>query len=398
MELEKIFKEGYLNKKGDKGIVKGWKRRWFVLTSTYQLLYSKDQDHSPINCIYLDRETVVATSPSEDKKYAKCCFQVSKKGQMRIYFLRAETEEERDEWIQLIQDQVKNRQAMPVGNDVGSNGTTIPLRTKKSNGSPSGTAANTPREDHIYATFPALKAANHQNVRDVQSGNSHYAEFEDDPNAAPSRPAPTPNQTPQTQNKASNGTINGNNTTENLNAPIPMPNPKSVAKAKIEQPKPNYSTLTPDEDLTKPLPSTNPLAKSRNDDYGDLQPFFESTPRSTTTTTNGTTQRSTLPSNSNTTHSNNNGSTIPPSVMRSSSTRTADTDYGKKNSAIFLSFFFSCFTFFFFFFFLFTFLFIFHFYFFIYFLFLTRCITGYIVMFLNICILIGFCQSYCFVY
>jgi len=195
-----------------------------VLTASYQLLYGKSEDQSPINCIYLDRETVVATSPSEDKRYSKCCFQLSKKGQTRIYFLRAETREDRDEWIKLIQEQIKHRQSQPVvpnlNTVVSSDGSVLAQSVQNRSNTKSQ------QDSSIYASFPSTpNKTNHQNLKDVQTPN-HYTEFasseEQDINSAPSKPAPVPQvvklQIPPTTSTTSlsNSIRNGNGERTNV--------------------------------------------------------------------------------------------------------------------------------------------------------------------------------------
>eukprot|EP00742_Colponemidia_sp_Colp-10_P000606 GILJ01000662.1.p1 GENE.GILJ01000662.1~~GILJ01000662.1.p1 ORF type:complete len:128 (-),score=12.14 GILJ01000662.1:137-520(-) len=89
-------KEGYLTKQG--GFVKNWKRRYFVLRDNVITYFKTPTSTSPQGIIPLDQCLAVK---SADDVINKCCsFIVSIPG--RTYYILAESDEERDEWIRAV--------------------------------------------------------------------------------------------------------------------------------------------------------------------------------------------------------------------------------------------------------------------------------------------------------
>lgn len=68
-----------MHKKGDKGLVKTWKRRWFTLEKDKLFYYKHQTDRMPISFIAVQRvENITATTPfdSVSKRAPEACFQV----------------------------------------------------------------------------------------------------------------------------------------------------------------------------------------------------------------------------------------------------------------------------------------------------------------------------------
>lgn len=89
-------KEGYLEKKGDLGVYKAWKKRFFSLKGDRMVYYRTKADKlssKPIGYIYLKEATSIDLTNS-----SKCTFQINTPS--RIWYLRAETKEETDQWLQ----------------------------------------------------------------------------------------------------------------------------------------------------------------------------------------------------------------------------------------------------------------------------------------------------------
>jgi hypothetical protein len=96
-------KQGYLHKKGDKGLRKTWKRRWFSLEKDKLFYYKNPSDKQPISFIAIQRiELIQPTIPfdSVSKKMPEACFQLETPG--RIYYLMAENESLQEEWTSVL--------------------------------------------------------------------------------------------------------------------------------------------------------------------------------------------------------------------------------------------------------------------------------------------------------
>eukprot|EP00002_Diphylleia_rotans_P016780 TRINITY_DN3259_c0_g1_i2.p1 TRINITY_DN3259_c0_g1~~TRINITY_DN3259_c0_g1_i2.p1 ORF type:complete len:339 (+),score=31.14 TRINITY_DN3259_c0_g1_i2:47-1063(+) len=95
--------KSYLLKKGDKGLLKTWKKRWFELKG--KLLYYSESEESSvfINAINLHTMQYVCVGRSSletPRGYGNCVFQVVTLH--RIYHLIAPTEQERDRWVSML--------------------------------------------------------------------------------------------------------------------------------------------------------------------------------------------------------------------------------------------------------------------------------------------------------
>lgn len=68
-----IEKQGYLVKRG--GIVKNWKKRWFVLRGNILYYYSAPDQKEPLGFIPLERSSVQAVPEAKFKKLF--CFEIT---------------------------------------------------------------------------------------------------------------------------------------------------------------------------------------------------------------------------------------------------------------------------------------------------------------------------------
>lgn len=90
---------GFLQKKGDKGLIKSWKQRWFELYED-RIEYKVDKNiENILGNIILDAYTFVTINPSNPLQ-----FSIQNKLRSRIYHLQALDLKERDLWINVIQN------------------------------------------------------------------------------------------------------------------------------------------------------------------------------------------------------------------------------------------------------------------------------------------------------
>ncbi|KAL0249558.1 hypothetical protein GEMRC1_004788 [Eukaryota sp. GEM-RC1] len=106
-QQENVKFEGYLTKQGN--LFKTWRRRWFVLDQNTLSYFGKPQDSKPKNVIELTPETTAKPIPEDLFQSLRlrhpisCCllFQSSIAG--RQFYFVADTPEERDQWITMIE-------------------------------------------------------------------------------------------------------------------------------------------------------------------------------------------------------------------------------------------------------------------------------------------------------
>lgn len=91
--------EGWLQKRGDKGLIKSYKRRYFRQNGENLYYYAAKEDTTALGSIPLLSVTAarITTSPNERKKDASCNFEVVVPG--RIYDLIAPTDIEAKNWV-----------------------------------------------------------------------------------------------------------------------------------------------------------------------------------------------------------------------------------------------------------------------------------------------------------
>ena len=101
-----ILKTGYLQKAGDKGIRKAWKKRFFRLTSEALAYYHDDQESGPINAIPL-RSIADVTPVSASPEAGAGDFNLEVPSQQRTFRLRApDGARARDEWVAALRGAV----------------------------------------------------------------------------------------------------------------------------------------------------------------------------------------------------------------------------------------------------------------------------------------------------
>jgi len=97
--LQKFNLEGWLKKRGEKGVVINWKKRWFFLKEG-KLLYSKEEGENPIGHIDL-RGRVLVSIPDHNFGYEKegnnWGFQITTES--REWLLMAPSEKELQRWM-----------------------------------------------------------------------------------------------------------------------------------------------------------------------------------------------------------------------------------------------------------------------------------------------------------
>lgn len=95
--------EGYMLKLGDKGLVKTWKKRYFLPRKDRLLYYVKKGDEAPISSISLRKASSIepgrpASLPLR-KSYDHC---LDIKLDNRTYHLACDTPDQRDNWIAVL--------------------------------------------------------------------------------------------------------------------------------------------------------------------------------------------------------------------------------------------------------------------------------------------------------
>jgi hypothetical protein len=95
--MEDASHTGYMKKLG--GIIKNWKRRFFVLKGPLLYYYKNDESVAPQGVIILERARVKAIDKETDKAHAFCVETV-----LRTFVLVCESDAERDEWSRMVQD------------------------------------------------------------------------------------------------------------------------------------------------------------------------------------------------------------------------------------------------------------------------------------------------------
>lgn len=114
IDIHPIERQGWLTKRG--GIVKNWKRRWFVLRGNMLYYYRNTKIKTPLGFIPVDRCSVELLNTDDDFKKHGIRLPRRKQGFVfqitdpcsafnrwhPSYYLMAETEEDMDEWIAAI--------------------------------------------------------------------------------------------------------------------------------------------------------------------------------------------------------------------------------------------------------------------------------------------------------
>jgi PH domain/LIM domain/Calponin homology (CH) domain len=104
----------YLEKRGDVGVIKTWKRRWCVLRRDRLVYYESDKSTEPFGHIPLTGllPSAVQLIPADKKPGG---FQITTEGPRRNWVLRAPNDDERDQWMAAV---LKHAQFSDSGEDV----------------------------------------------------------------------------------------------------------------------------------------------------------------------------------------------------------------------------------------------------------------------------------------
>jgi serine/threonine protein kinase len=95
------IKKGWLTKQG--GVIKSWKRRWFVIDDNQNLHYYKTAtDKATAGSVNLLGALAVRCDEETGQKNS---FSVSGKNLSRTYYLFSDTEAEADDWVKIIREQ-----------------------------------------------------------------------------------------------------------------------------------------------------------------------------------------------------------------------------------------------------------------------------------------------------
>eukprot|EP00736_Rhodelphis_marinus_P013032 Rmarinus@m.11245 len=97
-----VYRDGFLWKQGGKW--KSWKRRWFVVEDSTLIYYRQQGDGEPVQSS-VDLKDCTVHLPEEKKLVDTFCFVVhtcAEANKRADYVIRAETEDERDEWMQVF--------------------------------------------------------------------------------------------------------------------------------------------------------------------------------------------------------------------------------------------------------------------------------------------------------
>jgi copper chaperone CopZ len=87
---------GYMTKQG--GLVKSWKRRWFILKDNELYYFRGKADNAQAGVILLDNTSTV--NNAEKKLGKKNCFEITTKD--RTYYLYTDTHQDYEEWVAAI--------------------------------------------------------------------------------------------------------------------------------------------------------------------------------------------------------------------------------------------------------------------------------------------------------
>eukprot|EP00008_Paramoeba_atlantica_P012335 CAMPEP_0201477746 /NCGR_PEP_ID=MMETSP0151_2-20130828/2717_1 /ASSEMBLY_ACC=CAM_ASM_000257 /TAXON_ID=200890 /ORGANISM="Paramoeba atlantica, Strain 621/1 / CCAP 1560/9" /LENGTH=784 /DNA_ID=CAMNT_0047858573 /DNA_START=230 /DNA_END=2584 /DNA_ORIENTATION=+ len=96
-ERKPIELEGYLQKEGQKGLMKLWKHRWFSTQDNRLLYFHSETSTDPVGFIPLTQIVSIGTSTNPAHANMRAVFEI--KTTQRVYYLLAECEEDKETWI-----------------------------------------------------------------------------------------------------------------------------------------------------------------------------------------------------------------------------------------------------------------------------------------------------------
>jgi hypothetical protein len=91
--------EGYLFKQGEKGLVKSWRRRWFLMDDE-KMFYFKDKGEPVVGFINLNQAGTVTVN---DRTHARDGYGFQIETNQRVWYLSAPSVPERESWMKAIQ-------------------------------------------------------------------------------------------------------------------------------------------------------------------------------------------------------------------------------------------------------------------------------------------------------
>jgi hypothetical protein len=92
--------QGYLMKQGEKGVIKSWKKRWFVLREARLYYYKDAEDSVPIN--FIDMRDAVVTEPGEPNKQNDFGLKFQVVVNKRIYRLKCLSIDDAKRWLSIL--------------------------------------------------------------------------------------------------------------------------------------------------------------------------------------------------------------------------------------------------------------------------------------------------------
>lgn len=127
-DLYKPIKTGYMHKLGGQGMLKNWKKRWFVLKHDGCLYYYKTKDEiDPLGAVVLTNYTLVKARDA-GKQHA---FKISKY-KARTYYFYTETEEDMNSWAKAITEAAWKKTSADVWLDISTHNVGLPALSIKS--------------------------------------------------------------------------------------------------------------------------------------------------------------------------------------------------------------------------------------------------------------------------
>jgi hypothetical protein len=118
---------GFLIKQGGSGILKNWRRRWFVLKHDHCLYYYKTQtDKDPLGAILLHNYTITK-APEINRKHV---FKATKYGQ-RTYYFQSDTDEDMNRWASAMSSAAMATAKADTWLDVSSHNVGLPALSIK---------------------------------------------------------------------------------------------------------------------------------------------------------------------------------------------------------------------------------------------------------------------------
>jgi len=193
--------EGWLKKRGDKGIVKGWKNRFFVLEADPDKLYYYRSRGDPKPLGFVELSKIFSLHKTNDGAFG---FAVCVPG--RIYYLQAFSEGERAKWLEYFVEQTK----LPVGDENSKPSTKKP---KDPNAPDDSSSSEESKEEE-----KAQKKKDKKKDKDLLASSSNNNSTSSPPSQSDTAVASTQDTTSKPESTVHKSS-SGSNT--NINGPAP---------------------------------------------------------------------------------------------------------------------------------------------------------------------------------